>query len=54
MRMLELREEKVMSLEVGRKREFWKKDTPDVLVDEDVDEWLSGPRRCSPWINKVG
>jgi hypothetical protein len=52
MRMLELREEeKVMSLKV---RILEKKDPPDVLVDEDVDEWLSGPRRWSPWINKVG
>jgi len=34
---------------VGRDKEFL-----DVLVDEDVDEWLSGPWRWSLWINKVG
>ena len=51
MRMLELRGRRKGHEPRGRKNSG--KD-PDVLVDEDVDEWLSGPRRWSPWINKVG
>jgi hypothetical protein len=48
MRMLELQG---YTLRVSRRENSGK---PDVLVNEDVDEWLSGPRRRATWVDEVG